>query len=81
MTLKAGVYQHFKGNEYLVQGVARHSESEELLVVYTPLYGEGGLWVRPLAMFQEQVERDGKLQPRFTFLRPNTNTEQETTHV
>ncbi len=81
MTLKAGVYQHFKGNEYLVQGVATHSESEELLVVYTPLYGTGGLWVRPLAMFQEQVEREGKLQPRFTFLRPNINTEQETTHV
>ncbi len=81
MTLKAGVYQHFKGNEYLVQGVATHSESEELLVVYTPLYGTGGLWVRPLAMFQEQVERDGKLQARFTFLRPNINTEQETPHV
>ena len=70
MTIQAGIYRHFKGNEYQVQGVARHSESGELLVVYTPLYGEGGLWVRPLAMFEEQVQREGKLQPRFDFLRP-----------
>lgn len=71
MTLRAGVYRHFKGNEYLVQGVAKHSESAELLVVYTPLYGEGGLWVRPLSMFEEQIELGGKLQARFTYVRPN----------
>ncbi len=66
--MKAGRYRHFKGGEYQVQGVARHSESGELLVVYTPLYGEGGLWVRPLAMFEETVLRDGREQPRFEFL-------------
>lgn len=63
--IKAGIYEHFKGGRYEVQGVARHSETEELLVVYRPLYGEGGLWVRPLAMFTEEVERDGRRQPRF----------------
>lgn len=63
--IKAGIYEHFKGGRYEVQGVARHSETEELLVVYRPLYGEGGLWVRPLAMFTEEVARDGRRQPRF----------------
>lgn len=81
MTIKAGIYRHFKGNEYLVQGVARHSESGERLVVYTPLYGEGGLWVRPLAMFEEQVERNGKLQARFTFVKPSINTDKEINNV
>lgn len=60
-----GRYRHFKGGEYQVTGVARHSETEELLVVYTPLYGERGLWVRPLAMFTESVVHDGVEQPRF----------------
>lgn len=68
MSLKTGKYRHYKGGEYAVQGVARHSESEELLVVYTPLYGEGGLWVRPLDMFLEQVQHDGELRPRFEFV-------------
>ena len=68
MTLKPGKYRHFKGGEYAVQGVARHSESGELLVVYTPLYGEGGLWVRPIAMFLETVERDGLSRPRFEYI-------------
>ena len=66
MELEPGRYRHFKGGEYTVQGVATHSETGEQLVVYTPLYGEGGLWVRPLSMFLETVERDGELQPRFT---------------
>ncbi|SCK25874.1 DUF1653 domain-containing protein [Vogesella sp. LIG4] len=64
-TLPSGRYQHYKGNFYEVLGVARHSETDELLVVYRPLYGEMGLWVRPLAMFVEQVEVNGSLQPRF----------------
>ncbi len=68
MSLKAGKYRHFKGGEYSVQGVARHSESGEELVVYTPLYGDGGLWVRPLDMFTQEVMVDGQLCPRFTYL-------------
>ncbi len=63
--LKTGRYRHYKGGEYQVLGVARHSETEEQLVVYRPLYGERGLWVRPLAMFTETIERDGRVQPRF----------------
>ncbi len=70
MTIKAGKYRHFKGGEYAVQGVARHSESGESLVVYTPLYGEGGLWVRPLEMFLESVEREGVARPRFEYIGP-----------
>lgn len=62
---KAGRYRHYKGNEYEVIGVARHSETEEELVVYRPLYGERGLWVRPRAMFLETVEVEGKIVPRF----------------
>lgn len=63
-----GRYRHFKGNEYEVIGVARHSETQELLVVYRPLYGDGGLWVRPLAMFTETVTHEGKQVPRFALL-------------
>lgn len=66
--LKAGRYRHYKGGEYEVLGVARHSESAEQLVVYRPLYGEGGLWVRPLTMFVEQVVVDGKEMPRFRWI-------------
>jgi hypothetical protein len=66
--MKAGRYRHFKGGEYQVQGVARHSETGELLVVYTPLYGEGGLWVRPLNMFQDSVLHEGREQPRFAYV-------------
>lgn len=59
-------YRHFKGREYQVIDTARHSESEEWLVVYRPLYGEGGLWVRPLALFQDQKQlADGSRVPRF----------------
>ena len=60
-----GRYRHFKGNEYEVLGMARHSETEEEMVVYRALYGERGLWVRPAAMWCETVERDGRVQPRF----------------
>lgn len=68
MSLKAGKYRHFKGGEYAVYGVATHSETEEPMVVYRPLYGEGQLWVRPLAMFEECVERGGEQVHRFTFV-------------
>ena len=67
-TIKPGRYRHFKGGEYEVIGVARHSETMEELVVYRALYGERGLWVRPAAMWLEVVERDGKRFPRFTYL-------------
>jgi hypothetical protein len=60
-----GRYRHFKGAEYEVLGIARHSETLEELVVYRALYGEGGLWVRPRAMFLEQVAVEGKKRPRF----------------
>jgi hypothetical protein len=65
-----GRYRHFKGGEYEVLGVARHSETREPVVVYRPLYGDGGLWVRPLAMFSEAVTHDGQTVPRFTYLGP-----------
>ena len=67
-TIRPGRYRHFKGNEYEVLGVARHSETEEELVVYRPLYGECGLWVRPVSMWNELVTRDGKTQPRFVYI-------------
>ncbi len=66
--LRPGRYRHYKGRYYEVIGVARHSETQEVLVVYRPLYGEGGLWVRPLHMFTEEVERDGARQPRFSYV-------------
>jgi hypothetical protein len=68
MSLKPGRYRHFKGGEYAVYGVATHSETEEAMVVYRPLYGEGTLWVRPLPMFQETVEHEGRTVPRFQFV-------------
>ena len=60
-----GRYRHYKGNEYTVLGVARHSETLEELVVYRQEYGDRGLWVRPAAMFAETVMVDGKAVPRF----------------
>ncbi|MCX5661360.1 MAG: DUF1653 domain-containing protein [Planctomycetota bacterium] len=66
--LKPGRYRHYKGNEYLVVEVARHSETMEELVVYRALYGERGLWVRPRKMFQESVVVEGKTVPRFAFI-------------
>ena len=67
-TIKPGRYRHFKGKEYEVLGVARHSETEEELVVYRALYGDFGLWVRPVSMWNETVERDGKTFCRFTYI-------------
>lgn len=63
-----GRYRHYKGGEYEVIGVARHSETLEPLVVYRTLYDQSGLWVRPHAMFFEQIEIDGRLRPRFAFV-------------
>ncbi len=65
--IRPGIYRHFKGNRYRVLFTARHSETEEELVVYQALYGEGGYWVRPAAMWNEEVERDGKKVRRFTW--------------
>lgn len=67
-TIRPGRYRHFKGNEYEVIGTARHSETLEEMVVYRALYGEFGLWVRPAAMWNEIVERNGKTFLRFTYI-------------
>lgn len=64
--LKLGKYRHYKGNEYEVIGVAKHSETLEEIVVYQALYGDKQIWVRPLKMFLEEVELDGKKIPRFS---------------
>lgn len=66
--IKKGRYRHFKGNEYEVIGTARHSETLEEYVVYKALYGDGGLWIRPKEMWNETVERDGKVFKRFEFI-------------
>ncbi|MEY3226179.1 MAG: hypothetical protein RLZZ536_798 [Planctomycetota bacterium] len=63
-----GRYRHYKGRDYVVLGVARHSETEEPLVVYRTDYGDRSLWVRPLSMFQESVTVDGLSVPRFQHL-------------
>jgi hypothetical protein len=63
-----GRYRHYKGNDYQVIGIARHSETEEELVVYRKLYGDGSMWVRPLAMFLEDVVVEGRKVPRFEWL-------------
>lgn len=68
MEIKSGRYRHFKGNEYQVIGTAKHSETLEEMVVYRALYGSGGLWVRPVSMWNEIVERDGKKFQRFTLV-------------
>lgn len=66
--IKCGKYRHFKGKEYEVLGVARHSETLEPMVVYRALYGEGGLWVRPAEMWMQTVIQDGNTVPRFALL-------------
>lgn len=74
-----GRYRHFKGGEYEVIGVARHSETGERVVVYRPLYNDSGLWVRPVAMFTETVLVDGKTVPRFALISSGhaTNSEEK----
>ena len=66
--MKRGVYRHFKGNLYRLLDVARHSETGEKMVIYRALYGERGLWVRPAAMWDEVIERDGRQYRRFTYV-------------
>lgn len=69
-TLPLGRYRHYKGSEYEVLGVVRHSETLEALVLYRPLYNASDLWVRPLAMFLESVRHEGVQQARFAFVAP-----------
>ena len=69
-----GRYRHYKGKDYEVLGVARHSETDERVVVYRPLYNDSGLWVRPLAMFTETVAVDGNPTPRFAYVGPMETT-------
>ncbi len=66
--IKIGKYRHFKGNEYEVIAIAKHSETTEDYVVYKALYGDGGMWVRPASMWNETVERDGVTYKRFTYI-------------
>ncbi len=67
-TIRIGKYRHFKGNEYEVLGVARHAETLEPMVVYRALYGDGGIWVRPAAMWEDTILRDGVAYKRFTYI-------------
>ena len=68
MEIKKGIYEHFKGNRYELLEIATHSETLEKMVVYKALYGEFGIWVRPLSMWTELVQREGKLIPRFRYI-------------
>lgn len=68
MEIKPGKYRHFKGNEYEVLGVGLHSETLEEMVVYRALYGDCGLWVRPAAMWNEMLEKDGEKIKRFSYI-------------
>lgn len=68
MDIKLGRYRHFKGNEYRVVGMAKHSETLEEMVVYRALYGDGSLWVRPASIWNEKVTRDGVTVKRFTYI-------------
>jgi hypothetical protein len=68
--LQAGRYRHYKGRDYVVIDVARHSETEEKFVVYRTDYGDRSLWIRPLAMFIEEVVVEGETLPRFRYLGP-----------
>ena len=66
--IKLGRYRHFKGNEYEVIAIAKHSETTEDYVVYKAFYGDGGIWVRPASMWNETIERDGITYKRFTYI-------------
>ncbi|MBE5745302.1 MAG: DUF1653 domain-containing protein [Clostridiales bacterium] len=68
MSVKLGKYRHFKGGEYEVLSLAYHSETGEEMVVYRALYGDNKVWVRPASMWDEKIERDGKIFQRFTYI-------------
>ena len=74
MSVKLGIYQHYKGNLYQVLSVARHSEDLSKYVVYQALYGDYSIWIRPYLMFIEKVNVDGKEQPRFAFKHSNKDS-------
>lgn len=71
MSIKKGIYKHYKGNLYQVIEVATHSETQEQLVVYRTLYGDYSMWVRPLKMFEELIQVDNEEVSRFTFIEPS----------
>ena len=66
--MKKGIYEHYKGNKYEVIDTVRHSETEELMVLYRTMYGDEDLWVRPFNMFNETIEIDSKTVPRFKYI-------------
>ncbi|KLT72355.1 hypothetical protein PL75_08825 [Neisseria arctica] len=68
-SIRPGIYRHYKGQLYEVIGTARHSENEEIMVIYRALYGEYGLWIRPLAMFAENITHEGLVTPRFACIK------------
>lgn len=72
MELKPGRYRHFKGGEYELLSLAHHSETEEPMVVYRALYGQGAIWVRPAQLWEDEVDRDGYRGPRFTYVEEDT---------
>jgi hypothetical protein len=76
IVVSPGVYRHYKGQQYEVLGVARHSETEEEFVVYRALYGDRGLWIRPLAMFTESVKKEGVSVPRFSRIDEKTGEDE-----
>ncbi|MBX3350658.1 MAG: DUF1653 domain-containing protein [Nitrospira sp.] len=76
MVVLPGVYRHYKGQQYEVLGVSRHSETEEEFVVYRALYGDRGLWIRPLAMFTESVEKEDISVPRFSRIDEKTGEDE-----
>ena len=80
MTITPGRYRHYKGQEYEVVGIARHSETEEEFVVYRALYGEHGLWIRPAAMFTEAVLVAGHPCPRFQLIANDTPPSESGSH-
>lgn len=68
MNIEKGIYRHFKGNKYQVINIVRHSENQQYMVLYQALYGDHGLWVRPLQMFIEEIEVEGQKRPRFELI-------------
>lgn len=74
-SLQLGIYEHYKGNRYEVLGVAKHSETLGSFAVYRALYGEHGLWIRPLDMFLETVDIDGSQVPRFKLIKEREDAE------